>query len=426
MKIYQLDQLKNLVQSCHVNFLFGSGLSVPFLSTLQSIEKLLTAAQGIEDKEIRNIVEASLFAEYFSSVMSPCTLDGCDDKKKRLHYEVVESYKDFLTIWNAIIANRDSSLLDKTINIFTTNIDNLVETAAEEVKVEFNDGFQGHLKPIFREDSFNNVLTKISPPYQNLAQIPIFNYMKIHGSINWSEVNGESGLITYDSQLVLIREINNALKAIPSGQLLYNIKKETTIDDLVKEAEKLTETEGFKLSDSVTEFMDSYKKLIMIHPRKAKFRESVLDSHFYELMRRYSNSLEQVTSILFVSGFSFADEHLAKITMRAAKTNPTLQIIVFAFNEDAKQDIIRNLSLAGPLVNQNIQIVSAKDYYEGQNENETGILQKYGFCKVITKKDPSDESKEVQVVEYENLSLAVLNKYVFNRLFEVISNRWRN
>jgi len=198
MKIYQLDQLKNLVQSCHVNFLFGSGLSVPFLSTLQSIEKLLTAAQGIEDKEIRNIVEASLFAEYFSSVMSPCTLDGCDDKKKRLHYEVVESYKDFLTIWNAIIANRDSSLLDKTINIFTTNIDNLVETAAEEVKVEFNDGFQGHLKPIFREDSFNNVLTKISPPYQNLAQIPIFNYMKIHGSINWSEVNGESGLITYD------------------------------------------------------------------------------------------------------------------------------------------------------------------------------------------------------------------------------------
>ena len=65
MKIYQLDQLKNLVQSCHVNFLFGSGLSVPFLSTLQSIEKLLTAAQGIEDKEIRNIVEASLFAEYF-------------------------------------------------------------------------------------------------------------------------------------------------------------------------------------------------------------------------------------------------------------------------------------------------------------------------------------------------------------------------
>lgn len=426
MKIYQLDQLKNLIQSCHVNFLFGSGLSVPFLSTLQSIEKLLTAAQGIENEEIRNIVEASLFAEYFSSVMSPCTLDGCDDKKKNQHNEVVESYKDFLSIWNAIIANRDSSLLDKTINIFTTNIDNLVETAAEDVKVEFNDGFQGHLKPIFREDSFNNVLNKISPLYQNLAQIPIFNYMKIHGSINWLEVKDETGLITYDSQLALIREINAALKAIPSGHLLYDIKKETTIDDLEKEAEKLTGTEGFELSGSVTEFMDTYKKLIMIHPRKAKFRESVLDSHFYELMRRYSNSLEQVNSILFVSGFSFADEHLAKITMRAAKTNPTLQIIVFAYDEDAKLDIIRNLSLGGPLVNQNIQIVSAKDYYECQNENETKRLRKLSFRKVITKKDPSDESKNVQVVEYENLSLAVLNKYVFNRLFEVINNRWRN
>ena len=160
---------------CHVHL---------FLKTLNSIEKLLTAAQSL-DKDLRTVVEASLFGEYFNSVMAPCMCDNLIAKKQEQYSSVVNTYEHFLSIWNAIMAKRDTSLLDKTINIFTTNIDNLVEKAAEHQRLEFNDGFKGYITPTFREDSFNNVLTKISPLYQNLAHIPIFNYIKIHGSINW-------------------------------------------------------------------------------------------------------------------------------------------------------------------------------------------------------------------------------------------------
>ena len=151
MNICQLSQLRNVVQSSHINFLFGSGLSCPFLSTQNSIERLLTDAQQIKNDNLRKIVEASLFAEYFSSVMSPCIAENIVGEKKTNYDNVLSNYSGFLSIWNAIISHRSIALLDKTINIFTTNIDNLVETAAERLKLEFNDGFQGHLNPIFRE-----------------------------------------------------------------------------------------------------------------------------------------------------------------------------------------------------------------------------------------------------------------------------------
>ena len=34
-------------------------------------------------------------------------------------------------------------------------------------------------------------------------------------------------------------------------------------------------------------------------------------------------------------GFSFADEHILKITQRALKTNPTLLVIIFAYDQEA-------------------------------------------------------------------------------------------
>ena len=71
------------------------------------------------------------------------------------------------------------------------------------------------------------------------------------------------------------------------------------------------------------------------NPTKKKFSETVNDVHFYELMRLFSNSLEKENSLLFVMGFSFADEHILNLTKRALQTNPTLLVIIFAFDDEA-------------------------------------------------------------------------------------------
>ena len=100
------------------------------------------------------------------------------------------------------------------------------------------------------------------------------------------------------------------------------------------DAEREGKREGFcRLEDQAQPFREAYDRLVMINPRKAKFRETVLDLHFYELMRLYANALEKTTTCLFVAGFSFADEHIAQITRRAAASNPTLLVIIFAYDE---------------------------------------------------------------------------------------------
>lgn len=450
MKIYKVDKLKDLIQSSHVNFLLGSGLSCPYLTTLCNIEKHLTDAQDIEDDKLQDIVEASLLVAYFRNVMRPCSfveIEKLDDKKKDDYEIVKKGYTDFLNIWNLILARRKCSLLDKKVNIFTTNIDNFVEICASETRIEFNDGFKGQLNPIFSIDSFNNIVSKVSPLYHNTSQIPIFNYLKIHGSINWRSEIGNGLNLTCDRHSQLLEEIEGTIKNIPDDTIVANAHDFSTISDLRKAVENLIKNinNGCKTAiaiedalDKIKIFKKAYEKLIMIHPRKTKFRETVLHMYFYELMRHYSNSLESHNSVLFVAGFSFADEHIAQLTVRASNSNPTLQVIVFAYNDDARSNIIANLKKAGNIHNDNISVISPSDYYTAQEDSEQEMLSNSGF--IVRKQieqdsevDPdtiqiNDDDKEQNKTEasvqiehrYEGFSLSTLNQYVFSRILKMI------
>lgn len=350
-----IKNLKQLIQSSHINFLYGSGLSRNYLSTLGSIEKLLTetSESKIEDK-LKNIIKASLFATYVETVMEPCLPEKI--KRNQGEYDkTFQEYVRFLNSINRIISRRNVNLIDKQINLFTTNIDDFMEKAAEKTMVEFNDGFKGHIEPVFSEDSFSTIKSKSSTLYQNNSAIPVFNLLKIHGSINWMIKDGSE--ITYDAKLSLIRNLSDALNEQFKEQFI-GITGKSKIEELEKAASVkllLYDEEGYN------HFNQLYSKLVMINPTKAKFRETVVDYHFYELMRIYSNALERSSSLLIVAGFSFADEHIANITMRAANANPTLQVIIFAYNGNAKEDIKSILGKIG-ICNNNISIISPEDF----------------------------------------------------------------
>jgi hypothetical protein len=81
----------------------------------------------------------------------------------------------------------------------------------------------------------------------------------------------------------------------------------------------------------------------MINPTKEKFSLTTIDYNFYEQLRMYSNALEKENSILFVTGFSFADEHIREITQRVLQSNPTLIMYVLCFSEKDKIDIEQNI-----------------------------------------------------------------------------------
>jgi len=352
-----LKELKYYIQSANINFLYGSGTSRPYLSTLGSIEKWLTKLSEDRDhlsKDLCKVVESSIYKAYFDKVMAPneyLPMHNPDCKT------TIDNYKRLLTIWNSLLNKRHSRILNKQINLFTTNIDLLVENAAQGMGIELNDGFKGSVQPVFDESNFMKSVSQTSLHYQHISEIPCFNLLKVHGSLNWS--NNENRI---ESDSLKIYRIKEHLKTIPDNHFVSvdyvdptdSKVKEKSYDKIVEDARVL----GITDTSIYDPFLDEYRKLIIVNPTKRKFAETVLDYHFYELMRIYSNALEKENSILFVAGFSFADEHIANLTKRAADRNPTLKIIIFAFDDREENSFREKLSITETCINSNITILT--------------------------------------------------------------------
>ncbi|MDR2125322.1 MAG: SIR2 family protein [Prevotellaceae bacterium] len=360
----EISKLRTYIQSANINFLFGSGLSKPYLATLGDIEKLLTELsmnKTIDDK-IKAIIESSIYQEYFTKIILPNhTISNKTDFDA-----VIENYKKILIVWNDIFNKRANKLLSKQLNIYTTNIDMFVEKAVEQTQVEFNDGFKGSIKQVFDEGNFQKSYSKTSLHFQNTFEIPVFNLLKMHGSINWQE---ENNIIINDYLLKQVKDIDEELKKIDSKYFVNSAelsKMQTDADKLIKDKSN----SAIDFATLYTDFRKSYLKLIMVNPTKQKFSETVMDIHFYELMRMYSNSLEKENSVLFVMGFSFADEHIREITLRAANTNPTLLVVIFAYDDNQKYDFEKKAS------NCNIVVVTPSKFKENNKVEDKETKKK--------------------------------------------------
>lgn len=351
-----IQTLKNYIQSANVSFLLGSGCSRPFLSTLGDVEKLLTEldADTTSSEECKDIVKASIYKAYFEAAIYPnFSMEPSSERSTS-----ISAYKTFLSTWNEIISKRGSRLLAKQVNIYTTNVDTLIENAAENVSVELNDGFKGSVHQFFEESNFQKLVSKTSLHFQNVSELPVFNLMKIHGSINWKQ--GDGNKIANDFTLNVVKEIQEALSKIPTTAFvpLSHVKDGKIIQHTYSELICDAEIDGPSDTTIFKPFLDKYEKLIMVNPTKQKFVETVMDMHFYEMMRLYSNSLERENTLLLVAGFSFADEHIANLTIRAANANPTLQIIIFAHSDDEEESFREKLQMKPSAANNNIRILT--------------------------------------------------------------------
>jgi len=384
-----IERIKNFIQSANINFLFGSGLSRPYLNTLGDIERWLTELNTDDNLE-NSIITASIYKEYFDGVIYPNHPDEIDLRNliDSDYSNVIKNYSAFLHYWNEIIARRGSNLLNKQINIFTTNIDLFVESAAETSRIEFNDGFRGVMNPIFDEGNFQKSYSKTSSHFQHTSEIPVFNLLKLHGSVNWIASATNSSDIKCDITLRLLKKIEEVLKSIDEKYFI-EIESKDTIKTLKKKSQDIISKHKPLTASVYDDFNKYYNEIIMVNPTKRKFRETVLDLHFYELMRLYSNALEKENSILFTQGFSFADEHIAKITLRAAETNPTLLVIIFCYGNADKEKYEKNLKFEnGGSKNNNIWIVTPEAFVNVNAKDDSHkkdlekVYQKFDFATI--------------------------------------------
>lgn len=360
-------RVREIIQDSNLNFLIGAGASSAFFSLLGDTEKLLTKLN--ESDANPNVVKravGSVYAHFFESVIAGnAQLIAGDDQAE----ELLSSYSVLLQSVNTLLLRRRSSIINKRANLFTTNVDVAIELAAERLQVELNDGFSGRFKPIFDSGSFGSVKSRRSLQYDNLSEIPTFDLLKLHGSVGWTNA-APSGTeaqskIYLDPTLAVFMEIEAALeKARPS---LLAITAESDASTLLGEAE--LEAEELANLDA---FVGAYEQLLIVNPTKQKFGTTVLDQVYYDQLRTFSNELEKENTVLFTIGFSCRDEHIRDLILRAARTNPTLQVVAFAYDSSEIEKMETRLESAlAP--NSNVLVVGPPPSPEGEPEGAFSV-----------------------------------------------------
>lgn len=363
------EKLKKILDSSHINFLIGSGASMNYLQTLWSIETLLSESNkqlalnpdndgellvnySIKNKYLTDCVAGnsalldldfnlkyryifkSLVKEwdYFNKI-TPIDIKKTEFSKIQSELEkTYNNYDKFINAINTILVRRKTNVLNSQVNLFTTNMDLFLDAVLENNNLNFNDGFSGRMKPIFSTSNYKKASYQTSSHYDNISEIPTFNLFKLHGSVNWKkEKIGEEEKIVYDPNLSVLNELIKFEKLDDTLDIDDKVNYDSLKDDIPWD---------INLNKKIAnEFLDMYEELIFVNPTKEKFQLTTIDYVFYEQLRMYSNALEKENSVMFVHGFSFADEHIKEITIRAVKSNPTLILYVFCFNKNEKNRI---------------------------------------------------------------------------------------
>lgn len=358
-----LEKIEKIIESSHLNFLIGSGASRNYLDTLLNIEQLLTCIENESASDEKIIIETSIKYLYLKKCING-NIGILNNKliprnKRKDFKETFENYQKLINDLNIILLKRKTNLLNKQVNLFTTNMDIFLDYVLDKSNVEYNDGFSGKFEAYFESSNYKKSIYKNSQQYDIQSELPLFNLFKLHGSLTWKYKDKDNDKIIYDSKLTSLVKLNKI--KFEENELIV-IEDNKSYFDLKKEALKLiSKTDLSKHKD----FLLEYDNLIMINPNKEKFATTTLKLNYYEQFRMYSNSLEKENSVLFVTGFSFADEHIRDITLRVAKVNPTLIIYVFCYDEDERDRI--------------------QQYFNGLQFNNVICLNNYTFSDMITK-----------------------------------------
>ncbi|HAB7537457.1 TPA_asm: SIR2 family protein, partial [Listeria monocytogenes] len=164
------------------------------------------------------------------------------------------------------------------LTIVTTNYDTLFEEAAANLNFTVMDGFTFSYNPYFDSDMFEWNLVKDIPNVKTKEleyKKNIINLLKIHGSLTW-------------------------VNSIEDNRIYRKNKK------LVE-------------------------KPIMVFPSSNKYMQSY-ENPYFELFTKFQELLRRKNTLLITTGFSFADNHIAKMIIQAIKHNTGLAVLVSDYN----------------------------------------------------------------------------------------------
>ena len=287
-------RLLRSIQSGRINVLLGSGMSHPAIPPAGQIEADIGGllAQGQTEQAEEKMTH------FLGTVCAPTNDLLQNGNLPDPVLSTLAEYQSLLKFFEQVLISRRTTLLPRQISVFSTNYDLFVEKASEACPaVTLNDGFgravglEAQLK--FSTKNYFRSEFNVGNLNDYKVEVPSVNLIKLHWSLTWLQKSGE----VYYAPTV---------KAVPEHGAAVALRKR---------------------------FLDSCSVVL---PQASKFHETTMNRVYYDLLRIFANALDLENTVLLVMGFSFGDEHIRDITLRALK-NPTLRLMIFAFDDSARQ-----------------------------------------------------------------------------------------
>lgn len=186
-----MKQLRKLAITKQLNFLLGSGTSVPAIPLMGAFNEI--AGKSANEQLSERVQEVS---------EKLLTKNKCEISDENI-YTVLASYQKFIESVVSILNLSNSRQVPKNVNIFTTNYDLYIEKATDQVlqnyKLVFNDGASGYFNRVLDSSNYNRTVSYKGLNDNYINEIPSITLIKPHGSMNWHEQNGniliENGVV---------------------------------------------------------------------------------------------------------------------------------------------------------------------------------------------------------------------------------------
>lgn len=339
-----IKELRTQIYEKNINFLIGSGASVPYFSSLGDIEKILS------DEEIDEDFRMLIYLYYFNSSIRKN--NELFNDELHCEYSTSKNYINFIKNLSNVMRFRNDRISPKRANIFTTNYDIFFEKAINYIQKNdssliLNDGSHGYFDSYISAENYHKTVSRNGVFDNYHRELFSLNLIKCHGSVTWSKD------IANDEDKIFLKKDLKILNNIASLADQVSLLEE----DMAEIKQFLTSTENYENNKAnlivtadlnkkeLQNFFEEYKKLMIINPEKTKFMNTVLNEYYYSMLRFLSYELERDQTILIVFGFSFADEHIKNLIKRSIH-NPYLRIYVFAYNLEAALSIKKLLSVS--------------------------------------------------------------------------------
>ena len=343
-KSLNIQQFRKLAITKHLNFLIGSGVSTPAVPLMSWVKYDSKGAIPEEDEIRRNkeLVRRIRIISYLAlanTAGGKCKGDselwrcvGNIDAEKnqtdlqpsdphKILGETIHEYKRFVQMIIRLLNLSNARETPRSATIFTTNYDLLLETAIDECLAEnnfvFNDGARGYFNRYLDSSNFNQVVSYRGLNDNYTDELPSITLIKPHGSVNW-----EKGGYSEEQIAVRNRVVNSPVIVPPNG-----------------------------------------------HEGEATF----LSNHFHDMLRVFQLELDKPQSVLFVIGFSFQDDHIARM-LRRALDNRELKVVIFGYSDQDRHVILQNIfhDSHHPASYPNFQIITPSDFNDEETEKKEG------------------------------------------------------